>query len=433
MAASVYTGSRYTVGGGAAVGGSTIGSIGGKRKPTYDDMLHILTPRNVGLQQLFKKFAKESINDDVFRYFVDEYQPMMDYVVSGAGLTDITSKVIVCSIPYWLQVGDMVKCDRTDELFYASTATTSASSNTLERGVANAITGNSAAADLVAGDVLRKVGTLAQEGSKSFEATSTVETEKKGYVQDFETTFAMTEKAMNAANYTGQDMPYQQAKAAKEHAWKIEQALLFGSPVAGAASGTGVAVNTLNAMGLTDAPCYATAGLAWYMKNSADSHHYVDAGGVMSRADFITRFLVPNLEIGSDHKFMYAGLDILAAIDYWKLGIMQMTPADKAFDMDVTTWNILGRKVKIIEHEFLNKPYIGTVSKGAIAFLIDMEAPIKYMEQFPTRLDDMVIEKLSVNSGKPKGVVKRFYTSAGLKVVDPNRHGMLYNFTGYTA
>lgn len=394
------------------------GNFTNKRRPSIDDRMYMETPRNVPLQTFLKRWSKQPVDNDSHILIQDMWMPYVTAINLAAGYDDAATSIVVDDALF--VAGDIIKNERTGEVLRITAVSTV--TLTVTRGF-----GTTSAAQINDNDVIRWIGNAMSEAAAAPDATYTTEAQLTFYVQDFETSYKITEKGKDAKNYTGGDLEHQKKKKLKEHGEKIELALLHGEPKS-------TTENQSTGISLQSAPLKLTGGLLYHLDTRGRDENYVSAPSTITKEWFIKQFLGPALDIGSDRKFFFVGGTILEAIDYWKLGNFFLTPQDKSFDMTVSTWVFKGRNIKIIEHQGLNKPYVGNSAMGAIGIMLDAgneDTMPQYLEQYPTREDDMVISGVSVNSGKPKAMHRRYYTACGLAVPDPTVHHALVGVFDY--
>lgn len=398
-------------------------TIADKRKPSIDDRMYMLTPYNIAVKRLLEQYTKKPVNNETHVIKQDEYAKLMTAVNLAGGYDDDDTSIVIDEAIF--AAHDLVAVDGTNEILWV-TAGTGTTTITVTRGAAG-----TTAYPIPDNAVLRLIGNALSEAQQSPIATSTIQADVTAYLQDFETPFEITEKATDADNYTGPDLPHLKGKKVKEHGWKIEMALIYGAPYAT----TYNQVTNSDGVSLTASPRYFTGGMLYNLRVRGNSASYVTAPATLEMPWFIKNYLDPALSIGSDLKFLFCGRTIISAINYWKLGKMWLDPSDKALDMNITSWLIGGKTVKLVEHPFLNKAYTGESVLGAIGIMLDLgggkDTDPQYLERYATRLDEMVITGVSVVDGKPKARKWRYYTECGLLLPDPNVHSALVGVFDY--
>ena len=386
-----------------------VGDLANKVKPDIDNMLHMLDPDNTSMQFLFRKFGEEKATNPVFSHLEDEYignETAVNYstgYASGATSMTVDNGSIVV-------VGDLLKSEKSEEVLRI----TAKSSNVVQFAAAtNAITDN---------EVFRIIGNAFGDGQNAPGFATVTEDKITNYCQLLQTAVGITKGAELAENYVGKDWALQRAKKLKEHAWKIERTLIWGEKLSTTVDASSEVVADSGAIS------YHTGGLWYWMRNFADSDKVYDASGTITEANFIKKFLEPAFDRGSKNKVFFCGDKILSAISAWKLGRLVTRPADKSFDIKIDDWVTPLGTCKLIRHQQLNIPKVGSPVNGAFGFMLDLGkgASPKWKVHSPTKREKVPLSNTVLVQ---KEVV---WTWAGLKMPDVNNHAVIFGVDDYS-
>lgn len=387
--------------------------------------MHLLEPKDTSFTYLVKRLGKEGAKGNYsFTWFEDEHPTQ--YITVNAATTAAATSVTVDSFA-GARRQDIYRNERTGEcIFISILGSTSTALDTVVRGY-----GGTAAAPMADGDILMRLGNASAEGQAAGDFVHTTEASNTNYIQEFRTPIILTERAIEAENYTGKDWPYQLNKAMKKHAMDIERQFLFGEP-----KSTTINTSTTGIIGSvgsdTAAPITATGGIVYWIKTNADSSRVWDVNGTLTEDDFIKKFLEPAFEFGSESKILFASTKLCMALGYWGWKMRQLNSGDKTMNLILDTVNTPIGELRLVRHRQLDAPHAastGTVFKGSYGIVLDMKAPMKYKEMQATK-KNVIYEPYTNDSGY-SARKEEFVTKAGLKFPDANRHALIYGINAY--
>lgn len=297
---------------------------------------------------------------------------------------------------YIFTVGDIVKNARTGENFLVTAIT---DGDTIAVTAAFGTTPTAAGA---AGDDLFIIGNTSEENSGVRNVNTTRATKLTNYTQIFKTSIALSNTEKNSDLYGGNDLPYQRAKKGTEHALDIERAFWFGEKL-------------LNTSGTQGHPRRTTGGILEFI--TSGNSYVQNQGGPLTAPD-MNNFLKEGFTYGNSTKVLFAGGNVLQAINEIARGQVVTHTGDKTYGVKVSEWQTAFGTVNIVHNPLFVGEYAG------YAFLLDMEMfKYRFMNNRDTKLE------MNVQAPGVDGVVDQYISEVGLQRGQAPRHALLKGVT----
>lgn len=368
-------------------------------EPAQHPLTALLT--NVGKTYDGKSWKGQSITKKVtgspeFKVFEDYYGGRYAKVGAAYNTSDpvtITVTGAGSSSATIFTVGDVIRNARTKENMLVTTVGTTTIAVSRSVGTVAATAG-------VTGDGLFIVGNASEQGSGIRNVNSTLSTPATNYCQIFKTAMAVTNTEKSAKLYGGPDLPYQRAKKGTEHMLDIERAFWFGQKD----STTGATLGM---------PLYYTGGVLEFLENG--NGYIQNQGGPLSAPDMEV-FLREGFTYGSNTKVLFAGGQVISAINEIARGQIQTRPMETSYGMKISQWVSTFGTINLIHNPLFVEDYAG------YGFLIDLECfKYRYMEGRDTKLHT------NIQNPGHDGQVDQYLTECGLERNQSARHALIKN------
>jgi len=307
--------------------------------------------------------------------------------VTGAG--DTPARIFV--------PGDVVVNDRTGERMRVATVPTDTTFTVI---AAERAFGTTIAAAGAGADVLTLVASAHSEFSTTPNANATQKSLGYNVVQNFNKAVAISDIAKASENYTGDERMRQITKKGIEHARDIERAFILGEKKETTDATTGMLLT-------------ATGGIREGMLTGG-SYVQDQTSGTLSVAD-TNAFIREGNTYGSQKKDLYAGGNVLAAIQLPSLGQIKTEVGDTTYGVKVYNWMSVEGEMGIVKHPMLVGSYAGE------AMLLDVKNCFKY--RYMKGLDTSLFR--DVQDKGLKGSVDEYRTTAGLQRTTIQKCAML--------
>ena len=333
-----------------------------------------------------------------FKWFEDVYGGR--YAKVAASYTASASSIDVsgagANSAYIFTVGDVVKNQRTGENFLVTAIT---DGDTIAVTAAFGTTPTAAGA---AGDELFIIGNTSEENSGVRNVNTTRSTAITNYTQIFKTSIALSNTEKNSDLYGGNDLPYQRAKKGTEHALDIERAFWFGEKL-------------YNTTGTQGHPRRTTGGILEFI--TSGNSYVQNQGGPLTAPD-MNNFLKEGFTYGNTTKMLFAGGNVLQAINEISRGQVVTKTGDTTYGVKISEWVTAFGTVNIVHNPLFVGEYAG------YAFLLDMECfKYRYMNNRDTKLE------MNVQAPGVDGVVDQYISEVGLQRAQAPRHALLKGVT----
>lgn len=333
-----------------------------------------------------------------FKWFEDVYGGRYAKVAAAysAGASSIDVSGAGSSSAHIFTVGDIVKNQRTGENFLVTAIT---DGDTI--AVTSAF-GTTAAAAGVAGDELFIIGNASEENAGVRNVNTTRSVAQSNYTQIFKTSIALSNTEKNSDLYGGNDLPFQRAKKGTEHALDIERAFWFGEKL-------------YNTTGTQGHPRRTTGGILEFI--SSGNSYVQNQGGPLTAPD-MNNFLKEGFTYGNSTKMLFAGGNVLQAINEICRGQVQTKTGDTTYGVKVSEWVTAFGTVNIVHNSLFVGEYSG------FAFLLDMECfKYRFLNDRDTKLET------NVQAPGVDGQVDQYISEVGLQRMQAPRHALLKGVT----
>ena len=354
----------------------------------------MLEPDAAPLTALLKNIGSQQADNPKFEWLETELAARWDAVNNGAGYLSADTSIVVDNGAYF-SVNDIVKVPRTGEVMLVTAISTN--TLTVTRGY-----GETSAAALVDNDPLVIIGNVNKEGGTARAYKTTGEYVVYNLTEIFKTTVSLSDTLDKSKLYGGGDRNFQRKIKGIEHMVDIERAFLFGERKEDTSGGE---------------IKRTTRGLNTFL-----TQNRVDAGGGLTEQEFET-FCQAGFRYGSKKKILLASPILVTAINMFGRAKLQTVSKEKTYGISMTNYISAHGELYIAKHNLLE----GAVY-GGYGILIDPDN-IKYrnLNGRDTKL------KTDTQAPDMDGWQDEYITEAGLQVVLPKTHAVLYGVTGYSA
>jgi hypothetical protein len=336
---------------------------------------------------------KRPTGNPEFSWFEDFYGGRYAKVSTAYSAGDATIYVSGAgsSSAYIFTAGDIIKNARTGENMLVLTVAGTGSIT-----VTPAYGTTASAAGLV-GDGLYIVGNANEENGGARNVNTTQAGKMTNYTQIFKTTIALSNTEREANLYGGKDLPYQRAKKGTEHCLDMERAFWWGQKY----SGTGAQGH----------PKRTTGGVLDFIEGG--NSYIQNQGGPLTAPDLNT-FLRETFTYGNDTKMMFAGGQVLQAINEIARGQILMKPVESTYGMKISEWVTPFGTINIVHNPLFVQDYAG------YAFVLDMESfAYRFMNNRDTQL------QTNIQAPDADGEVDQYITECGLQRAHAAKHSLL--------
>lgn len=337
--------------------------------------------------------TKAETGNPEFSWFEDFYGGRYARVASSYNTSDDEIEVVGAgsSSAFIFTVGDVIKNSRTGENMFVKKIL-SPSKIEVSRSF-----GTTAAAAGSSGDGIFIIGNASEENGGARNTNTTQSLKETNYTQIFKTTIGLSGTEKEARLYGGKDLPYQRAKKGTEHALDIERAFWWGEKAMD--------------FGVQGKPRRQTGGVAEFIQSG--NSYIQNQGGVLTAPDLNT-FLREGFTYGNNEKMLFAGGQVIQAINEIARGQITTKPLEKTYGMLINEWVTSFGKINIVHNPLFVEEFSG------YAFLLDMECfRYRYMSNRDTKLHT------NVQANDADGVVDQYITEAGLERKQAPRHALL--------
>ncbi|MCK9369582.1 DUF5309 domain-containing protein [Candidatus Dojkabacteria bacterium] len=257
--------------------------------------------------------------------------------------------------------------------------------------------GTTAAAAGADGDGLYIIGNVSEENSGARNVNTTRSSKQSNYTQIFKTTIAVSGTEAAAELYGGKDLPYLRAKHGTQHALDIERAFWFGEKK--------------STTGTNSHPERATGGVLEFI-NSGNAY-VQDQSGPLTASDF-NLFLKEGFTYGNSEKFLFAGGNVLQAVNEFSRGQLLTSVGDTTYGVKVSKYMTPFGSINIVHVPLFVSDYAG------YAFLLDMECfKYRFMQGRDTKL------MTNIQAPDVDGEIDQYMTECGLQRMQAARNALL--------
>lgn len=304
-----------------------IGSV--QRAIAIDKPIMRLDPSETPFVVITSRLNKRLVGDPEYSWVESERETRFDAVNHSGGYEASVEEVVVTTEELF-KVNQLVAVPRTGEILRVKELKGS-SKVKFERGAA----GTTAAA-LTEKDPLFIIARVAEEGARSFEATTINPTKLGNYTQIFRTSIEESGTAGSSENQTEpHDWVWQHQEKMREHLISIETAALFG--------------HKGKITGPEGKPIRTTGGLlSYYTSNNQDM------GGTMTESEFGS--WVRALTVHGSEKTVFASPLALEVVNNYGVGKLSLVQADadKTYGLNITRYvGAGGSIINFVQHPLL--------------------------------------------------------------------------------
>lgn len=387
-------------------------------KPDFDKLAFELDRDNESMPFLMKEFTSFDCQDQTYKYSSIAPLPLQVYSTLGYAAGD--TSIVVDNADYIPRLAVLFN-RRTLERMLVLTSTPSTDTIVVTRGW------GSTAAAINANDTLYIIGDAYSEGSEMSDIITTNPTVYTNYTATQRTACGMTGHAMRAVLWTGKDYPQKLREALLRHKAKINQKLLWGSPVAPSTnydqtqSGYVSGINNDSTAAVSD-----VGGLHYWLNANAPDANKKDfsAGNTLDEninwfQQLFDRGGKTRMIFGCQ-KYIWDWSRILK--DFGQVELR--SDLKEALNLDVTRVKIGGGcAIDFVMDKSLDPGDVGSASTGGWAFALDFtekEGAPMYGKRVETEN-----RKILISRGGD-GEAEEFYTEFGFKLRTFDRHGFAW-------
>jgi hypothetical protein len=354
------------------------------------DVISMLEPDSSPLLVLTKRLATKATSNYKFEWM--EEDPMGRWT-AFAGTTEETpgtELAVTAGTGAYFAVHDLLKNIVTGEIVRITDIDTD--TLTVVRAY-----GTTAAANMTTNDKLLLIGNAIMQGAGSPAEKYNNPVAVFNYTQIFRTPFSVTRTLDKTKLYGGDELARLRKKKAIEHAKSIEYAFLFGE-------------KKLDVTGAQ--PVTTTAGVYTYL--AGGTNNVSKSASEVVEDDFL-EFCKNVFTYGSSEKVLLASSKVIAKINSWAQGKLQLIQADKdkTYGLNIVKYVSPFGELNIVKHPLLVNGYDG------YSFALDMEE-LKYrpLAESDTKL------RTNIQANDEDGERDEYLTEAGLELRMPQKHGM---------
>lgn len=316
--------------------------LDGRQVPDMAQTIALLEPTAYPFTQFLNALdAVKPARNPVIRWMEDELDPYVD-TLTGAEAADQTTWSV--AHPEYFTVDDVINVPESNENVVVTGVNVGAGTIDVDRSV-----GFEPAAAMVAGTVIRRIGSARAEGDVSRGITSTIEVEQLNYTQILRTSFGITNTQGASELYDGNDLEYQAAKKVIAHLKDIEQTLIFGQRA--------ITTSTLSVDGSTQYKRFA-GGLFEFIQTNR-----MDVGGVLTEWD-LDAFCKILFRYGSSRKLLLASPTVIQAINNFAKEKLVTIPEDERYGLALREYRSPFGDLVLVNHWMLSGDVYGGYAVG---------------------------------------------------------------------
>jgi hypothetical protein len=274
---------------------------------------------------------------------------------------------------------------------------------------------NSTASDLSDCDYAMVIGNVNPEGGEMPMAVSSDPTEYENYTQIFRTALEITRTAQKTKLRTGDAYQKLKADALERHSVEMELAFMWGVKTIGTGSNGKPERTTMGLINFLRT--YASANNSNYVSDTG----YAGQNWITGGEDWLNEKLEVIFRYGSREKLCFAGSGALLGINRLaKAGAqIQITPATKAYGIDVHQWITPFGTINIKTHPLLS--YDAT-TRNMLVIFEPKNLKFRYIDDTTFYAEG---EKQNTGHKRIDGKAEEFLTEAGLEFHHPQTGGIL--------
>jgi hypothetical protein len=345
------------------------------------------------------RIMKAVTTNPEFKWFEDHYggRYAKVAVTNAAGDSSVDVTGAGTNSAYIFTAGDVVKNARTGEVFVV-TAVTDGNTIAITRSL-----GATAAAIMTAGDGLFIIGNANEENAGARNVNQTRASSQTNYTQIFRTTIALSGTEDAVKLYGGRDLPTLRSKKATEHALDIERAFWFGEK---ASDNLGTQTNHARR---------ATGGVLEFLEGG--NSYIQNQGGPLTAPDMNT-FLRESFTYGNGTKTLFAGGQLIQAINEIARGQLQTSMSDSTYGIKISKWTTSFGDVNIVHNPLFVEDY------ASYGFLLDLDC---FRYRFIAGRDTQL--RTNIQAPDIDGIVDEYLTECGLERREAPKHSIIKGVT----
>ena len=383
------------------------GSFAADHRPeNYREKYLMLEPNgSAPLTAILSMLPSEATDDPEFHNFRKDL-PSFTFTHSGAvsGTSATTLTATAAADAAFFRVGMLIRNYRTGEVAKI-TATPTATTFTVTRGVGNSGTGVAIAAN----DTWFMVGNGNAEGGDTPTAVSYDASSTENFCQIFRTPYSITRTAMHTNFRTGDQYLEKSRDALKEHMVGMERAMLFGKKdiVAGSAG----------------MPERYTDGIFNSITTNVEDAATNSNANRLTEAEFDTFLAEKAFAFGSSEKLMLCGWKVAEHLQTLAKSRYQInsTGTGDSYGVNFTTYNTFAGTLQVKTH-----PMFRQIPGAQYDAIILDTKDLRYRY-----VDDTQLLKDRQGNGVD-GVTDEYLTEAGLEILQEKTHAIITGWQSLT-
>lgn len=354
---------------------------------------------------LLKNLNSASVIDTTFKILQEQPQPWAD-ACNGAVAAATTTTVNVDHGSYF-KASDLVKNERTGEIFKVSSVSSNAL--TVIRGY-----GTTSAAAMNDNDPLRILGGAYEDGSAASAYRMVKVDSNTNYTQRFKEAIKLPDTIMNTDLYGEPELNRLRKSKGIAHLVKIENALLFGEKAIYNPASSG-------SYATSEEEVRTTGGiLSWLSSNVKTlGDGSLSGGGTLTEADFnywLEDVMKYPGDKASSKRTLFASPRFCSVIDGWGRDKLQTVPSDETYGIAVREYKSSHGTINIIKHPLLDGSYY-----GSYGIIVDMSnVGYRYLQNLDTKLYVDISNRATTS-----GQVDQYESECGLYLALEAVHGVI--------
>jgi hypothetical protein len=351
---------------------------------------------------------KKTVDQQIYRILEDFDLPRQD-TINGGTLTAGTTTITVSNSDRW-RVGHIWKNDRTGE--QVKVQSKSGAVVTVIRGYSSVNAGTGIA--LTDGDTWRRLANNSDENASAGTSQQSKVSERVNYAQFMSLTTGVTEIRNHSKEYGMDELLRQRSNTRRQWLLDKEYAFLLQDPL-----------NDVQGSSPLDSSLVSTSrmtgGLKYWIDTDASSN-IIDAGGVLSKLDFmdicatLAKEAPENMGNGEVELVALCGQKAAAAINMLQFNAVRTKSGEKSFGFNTQEIVFPFATVKVHQHGLLQGEYEDYM------FLVNP----KYVG---TRvMSGLDVKVRDVSEPKSHSIEEEIYAVHGFWLTLPELHGYVKNF-----
>lgn len=384
-----------------------------QRKYDVADRILRYIPEAAPFTVLLKNLNSASVIDATFKILEEQPQPWAD-AINNAGGYNATATSIVVDHEEYFKNQDLVKNERTGEIFKVNAAPTAASS-TLGT-VIRAYAGTTGAV-MNDNDPLRILGSAFEDGSAASAVKIVKVDSNTNYTQRFKEAIQIPDVMMSTDLYGEDELGRLRKSKGIAHLMRIEDALIHGGKAL---------YNTTTTIATTSEESRTTGGILYWLSSNIKTlgDGSLSGGDSLTESDFnawledLMQYPGPS---GTNKKTFFSSSRLCSVIDGWGRDKLQTIPSTETYGIAVKQYISSHGTINIIKHPKLNGAYY-----GSYGIMVDMSAVgYRYLRDLDTKLYIDISNRAATS-----GQVDQYESECGLYLALEALHGVIKGVNG---